>query len=96
MTVSAHRLEANSRDARELANYRCSATEARDAMFSAWQPAAAADAILAPNNASEHRVWVNPGPFLAVLALERFVSLERRDEREDRCDRASLDCAGRQ
>ena len=81
----AHRLETNGRGVRQpIANMTTAADRARDEAYSEWHLGLAADDNLDANGPSEHRLWVNPGPFLAVLALERFVSLEPREKDERR------------
>jgi hypothetical protein len=81
----AHRLETNGRGVRQpIANMTTAADRARDEAYSEWHLGLAADDDLDSNGPSEHRFWVNPGPFLAVLALERFVSLEPREKNERR------------
>ena len=52
---------------------------ARDEVYSSWQLSLPEDAKADSSDPGEHRLWVNPAPFLAVLALERFVALEPRD-----------------
>jgi hypothetical protein len=61
---------------------------ARDEAYSAW-PVSLADADSNWEHPSEWRQWINPAPFLAVLGIERLVSVEPREERERRSDRRS-------
>jgi hypothetical protein len=87
----AHRLETNGRGVRKpIANTSTAADLARDEAYSEWHMGLAADDNLDSNGPTEHRFWVNPGPFLAVLALERFLSLEPREKDERRNKSGSL------
>jgi hypothetical protein len=84
----AHRLEADGRGARQAEIDRSTAQLARDEAYSAW-PISLADADSNREHLGEWRQWINPAPFLAVLGIERLVSVEPGEESERRSDRRS-------
>jgi hypothetical protein len=88
--VPAHRLDASGRGVRKAMNQPSAANLARDEAYSEWHLGLAADADVDSSGQSEHWLWVTPGPFLAVLALERFVSLEPREKEQRRNGSHSL------
>jgi hypothetical protein len=55
----------------------------RDEAFSDWHHGGVADATAA-STPGQHRTWLKPAPFLAVLALERLVAQESRGDRRKR------------
>jgi hypothetical protein len=81
----AHRVETVRHDAERLSvNSPTRDEETRDELFSQWHPSVSLEANSDAPAAGERRFWVNPGPFLAVLALERFISLEPREKDKQR------------
>jgi hypothetical protein len=75
------RLEATGRNESTDRGEDSSATHlVRDEVFSGWHPVSIGDGQLAPEGAGDHRLWVSPGPFLAVLALERFVRIDPKEK----------------
>jgi hypothetical protein len=81
LPTPAHRLERSSRVARGAnVDGADGANLIRDVVFSEWHDGAVADSGPRNGGVSEHRKWINPGPFLAVLALERFVRVEPKEK----------------
>jgi hypothetical protein len=79
--VPAHRLEATGRTESNEVGENGSATHLiRDEVFSEWHSVSVTDRGLTPDEVSNQRLWVSPGPFLAVLALERFVRIDPKEK----------------
>jgi hypothetical protein len=77
-----HRVDGRGRTSSGVFTGPLSASElARDEAYSQWRLSLPEDAKADSSELGEHRLWVNPTPFLVVLALERFVALEPREER---------------
>jgi hypothetical protein len=91
LLAPAHRLGVTGRGVRSRVEIdRSAANLSRDEAFSEWRASLVDDAILRPVEPGDQRLWVNPGPFLAVLALERFVAMEPGDKESHCIDRRSL------
>jgi hypothetical protein len=79
--VPVHRLEATGRNESTDRGEDSSVPHlVRDEVFSGWHPISIAEGQLVPQGAGDHRLWVSPGPFLAVLALERFVRIDPKEK----------------
>jgi hypothetical protein len=79
--VTAHRLEATGRNESTDRGDDSSVPHlVRDEVFSEWHPISIVEGQLVPQGTGDQRLWVSPGPFLAVLALERFVRIDPKEK----------------
>ncbi|HEY4231897.1 MAG TPA: hypothetical protein VGM76_00595 [Lacipirellulaceae bacterium] len=85
MLAHARRLDRSLRASQVAkANDGCDSRLVREEAFSDWHNGTVADANAVASQPSEYRLRVNPGPFLAILALERLAALDPRDDRRKR------------